>query len=334
MKVSVIGAGSWGTTIGLHLFDLGHSVTFWEYSKERVKRMNTEKVNDLLPNRKIPDAIHCSNDICSVLKDPDLIVTAVPSHALRSALQSTVDCRPASKPLIVNISKGIENDSLKRMSEVITESISWPFEPVVTLSGPSHAEEVSEKLPTLLVAASENEAAATRVQKIFTSERLRVYTSNDLLGVELGGSLKNVIAIAAGICDGVGFGDNTKTALIVRGAFEITRMGVALGANSETFSGLSGMGDLIVTGMSRHSRNRYVGEQLGKGLKLKDILAEMSMVAEGVHTARSAYQLSQKSGVEMPIASSIYRVLFEDSDPLKEVNRLMTRDSREEWHSL
>ncbi len=334
MKISVIGAGSWGTTLGLHLYDLGHSVKFWEYDADRVWRMNEDGINDLLPNRRIPNDVITSNQLSDLLVDPDLIVTAVPSHVMRSTLQIAAAVRPSTRPLIVNISKGIENDSLKRMSEVISETLPWDYEAIVTLSGPSHAEEVSEKLPTLLVAASEEDSAARRVQEEFMSDRLRIYSSTDLIGVELGGSLKNVIAIAAGICDGVGFGDNTKSALIIRGAFEISRLGQALGARNETFSGLSGIGDLIVTGMSRHSRNRHVGEQLGRGRKLQDILSEMKMVAEGVHTAKSAYQFATKAAVEMPIAEAVYRVLFEDADPLMEVNTLMTRDPREEWHSV
>lgn len=334
MKVSVIGAGSWGMTIALHLRQQGHQISVWEYDKNRVEGIRQNRINDLLPDIYIPNEIFVTNTMNEALAEPELIVTAVPSHVMRSTLKVMNQSNVITNPLIVNISKGIENDTLLRMSEVISETLVWPHRGIVALYGPSHAEEVSRGVPTLIVAASKDDVSAKNVQEIFSSSRLRVYTSPDVVGVELGGSLKNVVAIAAGIIDGVGFGDNTKAALVVRGSFEIMRVGLALGAEAKTFSGLSGIGDLIVTAMSQHSRNRFVGEELGKGRKLKDILNGMKMVAEGVHTAKSAYQISQKTGIEMPIANAVYRILFEDADPLTETNRLMTRDPREEYHSV
>ncbi len=334
MKTVVIGGGSWGMTMALHLHSLGHQVRVWEYDQLRVQTIRETGFNDLLPGLPIPKDIFVSTVIAEILNEPELIVTAVPSHVMRSTMALLNKIPVSSKPLIVNISKGIENDTLLHMSEVIAESISWDYEDIVALYGPSHAEEVSRGVPTLIVAAAPNLKNAKKVQEIFMSSRLRIYTSTDRVGVELGGSLKNVVAIAAGMIDGVGFGDNTKAALVVRGSFEIMRAGLALGAEAQTFSGLSGMGDLIVTAMSRHSRNRYVGEELGKGRKLSDILAGMKMVAEGVHTAKSAHQLSLKTGIEMPIANAVYRILFEESDPLEEVDRLMNRDPREEYHSV
>jgi glycerol-3-phosphate dehydrogenase (NAD(P)+) len=334
MKTAVIGGGSWGMTMALHLHNLGHQVHVWEYDANRVKAIRETGFNDLLPELPIPKEIVVSNAMSEILQEPELIVTAVPSHVMRAAMKLLNGIPVKSRPLIVNISKGIENDTLLRMSEVIAESLSWEFEDIVALYGPSHAEEVSRGVPTLIVAASPNLEIAKKVQEIFMSPRLRIYTSTDRVGVELGGSLKNVVAIAAGMIDGVGFGDNTKAALVVRGSFEIMRAGLALGADAKTFSGLSGIGDLIVTAMSRHSRNRYVGEELGKGRKLNAILSGMKMVAEGVHTAKSAHQLSLKTGIEMPIANAVYRILFEDCDPLEEVDRLMNRDPREEYHSV
>ena len=232
--------------------------------------------------------------------------------------------------IIVNVSKGIENDSLKTMSEVICEITSKDLSNIVTLYGPSHAEEVIAKHPTTLVSASTSNTSASYVQKIFSSSQLRVYTNKDIYGVELGGSLKNVIAIATGICDGIGFGDNTKAALLTRGIAEITHLGVTMGANADTFNGLSGVGDLIATCLSKHSRNRFVGEEIGKGKKLKEILNQMDMVAEGVKTTKSVYDLSKKHQIDMPICEGVYDILFNDKDPKSKVIELMTRDLKDE----
>jgi glycerol-3-phosphate dehydrogenase (NAD(P)+) len=226
----------------------------------------------------------------------------------------------------VNLAKGIENDSLKRMSEIVMECGGIDGKNVVTLSGPSHAEEVAKGLPTTLVAGSSDPEIASMVQKVFSSNTLRVYINSDIIGVELGGSVKNVIALAAGVCDGIGFGENTKAALITRGIVEITRLGISIGGKSETFAGLSGIGDLIATCLSRHSRNRYVGEQIGRGRSLEEILGEMTMVAEGVKTSSSVKALSEKQSVEMPICDAVYESLYEGLDPKEAVNRLMTRE--------
>jgi len=235
------------------------------------------------------------------------------------------------KLVLVNVAKGVENDSLMRMSQVILENVNWARDDnVVTLSGPSHAEEVSRRIPTAIVSACPNLQTAEFVQNLFMNRYFRVYTNQDIIGVELGGALKNIVAIAAGICDGAGFGDNTKAALQPRGLVEMVRLGAAMGANQETFAGLSGMGDLIVTCMSRHSRNRYVGEQIGKGRTLDDILKEMVMVAEGVKTTRSAYELSKKYNVEMPITAQTFQILFEDKDALDALSELMMRGPKEE----
>jgi glycerol-3-phosphate dehydrogenase (NAD(P)+) len=230
------------------------------------------------------------------------------------------------KAVIVNVAKGIENDTLKTMSEVIAISLNHDMNKIVSLYGPSHAEEVVANYPTTLVSASSSQKSASYVQKIFSSDTLRVYRNHDIRGVELGGSLKNVIAIAAGICDGIGFGDNTKAALLTRGIYEITQLGIAMGAIAETFSGLSGVGDLIVTCYSRHSRNRFVGEEIGKGKPLDLILDKMEMVAEGVKTTKSVRDLSIKYHVEMPISEGVFQILFNKKDPKETVTSLMTRD--------
>ncbi len=330
MKISIIGGGSWGTTIALHLFELNNTVSVWEHKKGRVISINKNHVNDLLPIKRIPDMITFTNKLSDVLNDPEMIILAVPSHTMRGVCKKINKHKILSNPIIVNLSKGLEPETHKRLSEVITETFTFPYQGMVALSGPSHAEEVCVNLPTLLVAASENVKIAKKVQSIFMTERLRIYYSKDIIGVELGGALKNVIAIAAGICKGVGFGDNSIAALIIRGAAEIMRIAEKMGADPTTISGLSGIGDLIVTATSRHSRNQFVGIEIGKGKILEEVLANMEMVAEGVITAKSAHQLSIDNNVEMPIINAIYRVLFEDEDPLKTVDLLMTRDSKEE----
>ena len=271
------------------------------------------------------DNINFTSDLEFALDKADIIVVAVPSHSVRDLI-SHANTFISNSVIIVNISKGLEIDSLLTMSAVIREETPGKDVPIVSLYGPSHAEEVVKKIPTTLVAASTDENARKMVQKIFSSSVLRVYTNNDILGIELGGSLKNVIAIAAGICDGIGFGDNTKAAILTRGIAEMTRLGVAMGAKEKTFAGLSGIGDLFVTCSSKHSRNRFVGEEIGKGRKLDEILSEMKMVAEGVKTAKAIYQLCQKHIVEMPISLAVYNVLYNNKDPRESVNELMSRD--------
>ena len=271
-----------------------------------------------------------SNDLKAVVDEAEIILMAVPSHAVRTMagrLNEFVDWQP----LLVDVAKGIEEGSLLRMSELVLEVFpELPESNYVCLSGPSHAEEVSRHIPTTVVAAATDMEAARIVQEVFSSEYFRVYTNDDLCGVEVGGSVKNVIALAAGSCDGRGCGDNTKGALLNRGLVEISRLGVEMGAQSSTFFGLSGMGDLITTCMSRHSRNRFVGEEIGKGLRLPEILDKMQMVAEGVKTTRSVNDLRQRFDIDMPISQSVYKILFEELDPLQEVTDLMTRKLKQE----
>ena len=274
-----------------------------------------------------------NSSLTETLEGSNCIVIAVPSHCVRYIMKQSANIIPKDA-IIVNLAKGIENDTLKTMSQVIKEVTKTYESQIVSLYGPSHAEEVIAGYPTTLVSASIEKSSAKYVQKVFSSNMIRVYTNDDIHGVELGGSLKNVIAIAAGICDGLGFGDNTKAALLTRGIAEITRLGVAMGANSTTFNGLSGIGDLIATCLSNHSRNRYVGEKIGKGDKLSDILDKMHMVAEGVKTTRSVYDLSKKYDVEMPISNGIFNVLFKEKTPRTIVAKLMTRDLKHESLNL
>jgi glycerol-3-phosphate dehydrogenase (NAD(P)+) len=331
MRIAVLGAGSWGTTLAILLADNSHSVTLWSYRNSDAERMRAIRENpDFLPGIHISDSIQISDDLSAAVADKEMIVAAVPSQYLRSVIERIRD-RISPRVTVVNVAKGIENTSLLTMSEMIQEVIPGitPSR-ITTLSGPSHAEEVSRKIPTTVVAASADIATARLVQSVFMVPHFRVYASEDIRGVEMGGSLKNVIAIAAGIIDGANLGDNTKAAVMTRGIAEIARVGVAMGAHVRTFSGLSGIGDLMVTCMSRHSRNRYVGVEIGKGRKLEDILGEMVMIAEGVATTQSAYDLSRKVGVETPIVDQVHKILFEGKDPLKACHDLMTRDPKGE----
>lgn len=310
----------------------GHTVVLWEYQPDAVERMSKWRENRVfLPGVPFPERLTLEPDIERALAGSSFIILAVPSHALRETLNRLPE-GPPPESIVVSALKGLEVGTLKRMSEVFQEV--WGDrlveERLVVLSGPSHAEEVIKGIPTSVVAASRSKDCAQAVQKLLSDTTFRVYTHHDVVGVELGGALKNVIAIAAGIADGLGFGDNTKGALITRGLAEITRLGVKLGGEALTFAGLSGMGDLIATCTSRHSRNRYVGEQIGRGRKLKEILAEMKMVAEGVRTAASAWSLAQREGVEMPITEQVYRILYEGADPKQATWELMNRTLKDE----
>ncbi len=328
MKISVIGSGSWGTAVAVLLANKGYDVYLWSWQQEETDRLNSDRENKrYLPEIKFPENIICSHDMGACVNGAELIVTAVPSPATRTVAKQLSKV-VADGQKIVNISKGLEEGSLLRLSEVYSEEI--PQARFAAMSGPSHAEEVSRRLPTMNVVASDDIELAREVQNIFMDEVFRVYTDTDVVGVELGGSLKNVIALCAGICDGLGYGDNTKAALITRGLAEISRLGVAMGAEEKTFMGLSGIGDLIVTCTSMHSRNRRAGILLGKGKSLQETLDEVQMVVEGVNTAKAAYQLSKKFNVEMPIVEEANNILYNGSNPREAVIRLMTREKREE----
>jgi glycerol-3-phosphate dehydrogenase (NAD(P)+) len=323
MNIQVIGAGSFGLALTRLLANNGHAVHLWCRREEQHEELlATRESRVYLPGVSLPERVTVSRDI---LESPELVVLAVPSHAMRDVLKQFSF---PDETVRVNVAKGIENDSLLRMSELVEEEA--PGCRVVTLSGPSHAEEVARDLPASLVAAGREEAACLLAQEAFFCRTFRIYTSEDVIGVELGGSLKNVVAIAAGVCDGLELGDNAKASLITRGLAEMARLGEACGANPITFAGLSGMGDLIATCMSGHSRNRRVGIELAKGEKLEAILAATTMVAEGVRTTRSAYALAARMGVEMPITEAAHKVLFEGINPLEALVGLMTRDAKPE----
>lgn len=331
MNVTVLGAGSWGTTLALVLVEKGHQVTLWTYKEAQAEKMRATRVNEaFLPGVPLPPLLQISTDVESSCTGRDMIVAAVPSQFLRSVLEKFrhVDL---TNTVICNVAKGIEADTLMTMSEVLIDVLEHERkENLAILSGPSHAEEVCRKIPTAVVASSFRHKTAKIVQDAFMTPYFRVYVNDDIRGVELGGAIKNVIAIAAGISDGAGFGDNTKAAIMTRGVYEITRLGVKMGAQPITFAGLSGIGDLIVTCMSRHSRNRHVGEQIGRGRKLDDILKEMVMVAEGVATSKAIHELAKKHHVDMPMAYEVYHVLFEGKDPTQATFDLMTRDAKAE----
>jgi glycerol-3-phosphate dehydrogenase (NAD(P)+) len=331
MRIAVIGAGGWGTTLAILLAENFHEVALWSFAESDAATMRETRENpSFLPGVIIPPDLEITSNLQQAAAGRDMLVAAVPSQYMRGVL---VGLRGLAMEdlTIVNVSKGIENGTLMTMSQMLHDVFpALPADNIVTLSGPSHAEEVARKIPTAVVAASTSLERARLVQATFMMPRFRVYESNDIRGVELGGALKNVIAIAAGIIDGADLGDNTKAALMTRGIAEIARVGVALGAHIRTFSGLSGIGDLMVTCMSHHSRNRHVGVEIGKGRKLPDILAEMKMVAEGVATTKSAYELARGTGVEAPIVAEVHKILFEQKDPLKACYDLMTRDPKGE----
>ncbi|WP_337866848.1 NAD(P)H-dependent glycerol-3-phosphate dehydrogenase [Ignavibacterium sp.] len=329
MKVSVLGAGGWGTTLAVLLHYNGHNVTLWEYKKSYAKELSKKRENKIyLPKVFIPEEIKITSDLEESTIDKNFIVLAVPSQFLRKVIEK-IDYHSIKDTILVSVSKGIEKETLMTMSQMIKDvHHRLSKEQIGVLSGPSHAEEVSKRIPTAVVAASIEKETSKTIQAVFINSYFRVYSSTDILGVELGGAFKNVIAIGAGIIDGAGFGDNTKAAIMTRGVAEISRLGLVMGARPETFAGLSGMGDLIVTCMSKHSRNRYVGEQIGKGMKLKEVLKSMEMVAEGVETTKSVNQLAEKFKVETPIANEVYQILFENKDPIRATTDLMTRDMK------
>nr|WP_294467628.1 NAD(P)H-dependent glycerol-3-phosphate dehydrogenase [uncultured Sellimonas sp.] len=331
-KVGIMGAGSWGTAISWLLTNNGHDVTVWSIDAKEVEMLSREREHkSKLPGVKLQDKIQFTNEIREGIEGKDFVVLAVPSPFTRSTAQKM---RPYVKEgqILVNVAKGIEETTLMTLSEQIEEEI--PQADVAVLSGPSHAEEVGKGLPTTCVAGARTKKTAEYLQKAFMSEVFRVYTSPDIKGIELGGSLKNVIALAAGIADGLGYGDNTKAALITRGIAEIARLGVKMGGKIETFTGLTGMGDLIVTCASVHSRNRKAGYLIGKGMSMQEAMDEVKMVVEGVYSAKAAKQLSVKYQVSMPIVDQVNAVLFEGKSPAEAVKELMLRDRKEEHSAL
>lgn len=326
--VSIIGAGSWGTSLSVHLSKNGHDVRMWSLFQDEVDMLNKEREHlDKLPGVKIPDTVRITSDLAECLKGHEFIVLVVPSQTIRATCKLLKEYVSVND-IVVICSKGLEEDTGLRLSEVVLSEL--PNVQPVALYGPSHAEEVALGIPTTVVSSSPNQEAAVNVQDAFMSPSLRVYTSSDIVGAEIGAALKNVIALCAGICDGLGYGDNSKAALITRGITEIARLGTAMGANSKTFSGLTGIGDLIVTCTSHHSRNWRAGNLIGKGYTVNDAQSEVRMVVEGISATRAARELSERYKVNMPISQEAYKILFEGKDCKEAVYDLMTRSRKHE----
>lgn len=334
-KVAMLGAGSWGTALSLVLADNGHQVMMWGHRAELIDQINELHENkDYLPEVELSSSIIGTADVSEALKGADFIIVAVPTKAIREVLKKALPYIP-KQSIFVHVSKGIEPDSLLRISELMEEELPEEYrKDIVVLSGPSHAEEVGLRHPTTVTSSSKNIEAAEAVQDLFMNQHFRVYTNPDMIGVEIGGALKNIIALAAGITDGLGYGDNAKAALITRGLAEIARLGTKMGGNPLTFSGLTGVGDLIVTCTSVHSRNWRAGNLLGKGYKLEEVLDQMGMVVEGVRTTKAAYQLSQKYQVKMPITEALHQVLFNGQKVETAVESLMARVKTHEMEDL
>lgn len=328
VKIAFIGGGSFGTALGIMLAKNGMDVSIWDRKKEIADDINIKKENiRYLPNVVIPSTVKAYTDVKDAVSGKECIVLSVPSHVIRSAARSIKDYIN-DRCVIVSIAKGIEEESGKRLSEVIKEEL--PDNPVVILSGPSHAEEVAVDIPTAVVSSSSDMKYAEYVQDLFMTSKFRIYTNEDLIGVEIGGAVKNIVALAAGISDGIGFGDNTKAALMTRGMSEIVRIGTKMGGKKETFYGLTGMGDMIVTCTSMHSRNRRAGILIGQGKSKEEAEKIVGMVVEGIKAARAFYELKEKLGVSMPITDELYKVLFMNKDPKYAVYDLMTRDKKHE----
>ncbi len=326
-NIAVLGSGSWGSAAAMLLRRNNHNVTLWSRNSEKSKKLaNTLENTEYLPGIKLDSQIEFTSDI-SCVSGKQLVVIATPSKAVRATAKAMAPYIDDGSTIVI-LAKGIEQGSLMTMSEVV--ACECPCAKIAVMSGPSHAEEASLGMPTLNVVASEDEQCACFVQDVFMSDVFRIYTSKDVKGVEYGGALKNVIALCAGVTDGIGFGDNTKAALMTRGISEIARLGTALGAQSDTFWGLSGIGDLIVTCTSMHSRNRRAGILIGKGMSADEAQNEVRMVVEGIHTTQAAYELAKKVGVEMPIVNAAYSVLYCGTDPKKAITDLMLRDKKSE----
>lgn len=331
-RIGILGAGSWGTALAILLHDNGHNVTVWSIHEKEVEMLNTTRRHESkLPGVEIPEGILFTTDMKETMSDKDVCVLAVPSPFIRSTCQKMKAYVRAGQ-IIVNVAKGIEESTLYTLTDIIEEEM--PYADACVLSGPSHAEEVSRRLPTTCVVSARTRKTAEYLQSVFVSPVFRVYISPDMLGIELGGALKNVIALAAGTADGLGYGDNTKAALITRGIAEIARLGIKMGGRPETFYGLTGIGDLIVTCASVHSRNRKAGYLMGKGYTMQEAMDEVQMVVEGVYSAKAALTLAQKYQVEMPIVEQVNKVLFENKNAEEAVKELMIRDKKMESDSV
>ena len=324
-KISLLGCGTWGSAVAQLLAEKGLTVNAWQRDEDKASKMARTRKHPNLTDLVFNEKIVFTSDLKDTLKNADIIILATPSHSIRELIPG-VEFGMKTQSIIVNLAKGIDLDTLMTMSQLIQVESNIGSDQIVSLYGPSHAEEVVRKLPTTLVAACPKNTTSKTIQELLSTDVLRVYRNKDILGVEIGGSLKNVMAIAAGICDGIGYGDNSKAAILTRGITEMTRLGLVMGAKKSTFSGLSGIGDLLVTALSKHSRNRYLGEEIGRGRSLQDITDNMDMIAEGVNTCRAIPRIIEKYNIEMPIANSVYVILFENKNPLEAVKEVMTRE--------
>lgn len=332
-KISVIGSGGWGIALTILLHKNGHDLTIWSFDKKEAEELKKTRQNKTkLPNILLPEDVKVTDDLREAVDNKDILILAVPSKAIRSVSKSLKNIIKDNQ-IIVNVAKGLEEDTLETMTDIIEEELKDKNPKVAVLSGPSHAEEVGRGIPTTCVVSAHNKELTLYLQNIFMNPSFRVYTSPDMLGVEIGGALKNVIALAAGIADGLNYGDNTKAALITRGIKEIASLGVAMGGEQSTFYGLTGLGDLIVTCASMHSRNRRAGILLGQGKTLDEAIKEVNMVVEGVYSAKSALMAAKKYNVEIPIIEQVNAVLFENKSAAEAVNELMIRDKKLEIQS-
>lgn len=331
-KISIIGAGSFGTALSIVLGHGGFPVTLWAREPEVVRGINQNRKNpSYISDAELPESVTASNSLVETVADAGIVLFATPTHALRTAAENVKPMLQGNE-IIATVSKGIEKDTLMTPSRILVSVLDGVIleDQIGVISGPSHAEEVSQFKPTTVVAAAYSSRVARIIQETFMTPMFRVYLNQDIVGVEIGGALKNIMAIAAGIVDGAGMGDNSKAALITRGLHEMKRMGLTMGASQDTFSGLTGMGDLIVTCTSKHSRNRYVGYNIGRGKKLDEIISGMNMIAEGIKTTDAVNQWADKKNIEMPITKAVYHVLFDDMDPIDALYELMTRNPKEE----
>jgi len=334
-KIAVLGAGSWGAALANLLCENGHSVSLWEFDPKAEHSLRTTRHLSILPDLVLRPGVEVTNRLSESLKNSSTIVSATPSHVVRDTMRAAAKSGAVLRTaVVVSVSKGLEAKTLKPLNEIISEELRVPDRQIAVLSGPSHAEEVVRRLPTATVLAGRNADITRRIRALFANDYFRVYAHSDILGVELGGALKNVYAIACGISDGLGFGDNTRAALLTRGLNEMARIGVKMGADLLTFFGLAGMGDLIVTCMSAHSRNYSLGLKIGQGKSPAQALSEMTMVAEGMKMAPSAHTLARQLGLDCPLTREIYQVLYEAKDPRKSLHDLMQRETQSEWQGL
>jgi glycerol-3-phosphate dehydrogenase (NAD(P)+) len=334
-RIAILGAGSWGVTLAALLANKGRDVALWEFDPGAAASLAAKRRLTVLPELEVPVSVKITHDLSAAIAGRRVVVSVTPSHFVRATM-SNVRKSGALAPnvSVISATKGLEEKTLKRMSEVIVEELRLPQNRLVVLSGPSHAEEVCRRMPTAIVAAGTGRKAVAEAQSLFQADYFRVYPQNDLVGVELGGTLKNIFAISCGIADGLGLGDNTRAAILTRGLNEMSRVGVKMGGELTTFFGLAGMGDLVVTCMSRHSRNRLLGEKIGQGKSAAQALSEMTMVAEGMKTAPSAYALAQKLKLDCPLTREIYEILYKGKDPRVSLRDLMRRQTQGEWKAL